>query len=79
MFISIPQIMERFGSILEATLNSNTGRKFTGGATIDVGVSKLDEIFPSLSAGGCTSCFTCKVRAIFIEPARAFPMSPPRN
>jgi hypothetical protein len=60
IFISIPQVVERFGSILEATLNSRTGRKFTGGASFDVGVSKLENVFPSLSASGCTACFVCK-------------------
>ena len=60
MFISIPQVVERFGSILEATLNSKTGRKFTGGSAFDLGVSKLENVFPSLSASGCTSCFVCK-------------------
>jgi len=60
MFISIPQVVDRFGSILEATLNSRTGRKFTGGASVDIGVSNLASVFPSLSAGGCTACFTCK-------------------
>ena len=72
MFISIPQIIERFGSILEATLNSKTGRTFTGGATFDIGISNLDEVFPSLNAGGCTSCFTCK----FPELRRASPTMP---
>ena len=72
MFISIPQVVERFGSILEATLNSRTGRKFTGGETIDVGVAELDAVFPSLAASGCTACFVCKfpeLRALWFATA----------
>ena len=61
MFTSIPQIIERFGSILEATLNSKTGRMFTGSAgNIDLGVSNMDEVFPSLAGTSCTACFVCR-------------------
>tara|TARA_B110000971_G_C19972910_1_gene483519 strand:- start:27 stop:1301 length:1275 start_codon:yes stop_codon:yes gene_type:complete len=66
MFTSVPQVVQQFGKILEAVLNSKTGRMFTGnGGNIDLGVSSLDDIFPSLSGNGCTACFTCKVRHMF--------------
>ena len=82
LFISIPQVMERFTSILHATLNSRTGRAFTGGATFDVGISQLDEIFPSLSGGGCVSCFTCKfpeLRALWYVTAISVSLLKPEN
>ena len=61
MFTSIPQVISRFSLILEAVLNSKTGRMFTGKSeNIDVGFSDLDETFPSLSGSECTACFTCK-------------------
>ena len=62
IFTSIPQVTQRYASILEATLNSRTGRSFTGGQSFDLGVSDLDQIFPSLSGSGCAACFVCKVR-----------------
>lgn len=82
MFISIPQVVDRFGSILEATLNSRTGRKFTGGASVDIGVSNLASVFPSLSAGGCTACFTCKfpeLRAVWFVTAISVSLLKPEN
>ena len=82
MFISIPQVVERFGSILEATLNSRTGRRFTGGMGIDLGVAKLEEVFPSLSASGCTSCFVCKfpeLRAVWFVTAISVSLLKPEN
>jgi hypothetical protein len=60
IFSSIPQVTQRFGIILEATLNSRTGLAFTGGQSVDIGVSNLDEVFPSLSGTGCAACFTCR-------------------
>lgn len=60
IFSSIPQVTQRFGIILEATLNSRTGKSFTGGQAVDIGVSDLDEVFPSLSGTGCAACFTCR-------------------
>ena len=64
IFTSIPQITQRFGAILEATLNSNTGRAFSSGQTFDLGVSDFGEIFPSLNGNGCADCFVCKVCAL---------------
>jgi hypothetical protein len=60
IFTSIPQVTQRFGAILEATLNSNTGRSFSGGQSFDLGVSDFGEIFPSLNGNGCADCFSCK-------------------
>jgi hypothetical protein len=72
MFTSAPQVTERFASILEATMNSKTGRKFTGGATISFGADEIREAFPSLTASGCTACFVCRfpeLRAIWFATA----------
>jgi len=61
MFTSTPIVIQRFAMVVEATLNSRTGRSMTGSAgKIDIGISKLNGVFPSLSADGCTSCFVCK-------------------
>ena len=30
------------------------------GGKVDLGIGDLDDVFPSLSAGGCASCFTCR-------------------
>jgi hypothetical protein len=62
MFSSVPVVIERLGSILEAVINSRTGRAMTGAAgKVDIGVGNLDEVFPSLASTGCTACFVCKV------------------
>ena len=60
LFSSVPQVVERFSSILEATLNSRTGRSFTGGGEVDLGISSLPNVFPSLAGSGCANCFACK-------------------
>jgi hypothetical protein len=83
MFTSIPQVIERFGSILEATLNSKTGRMFTGSAgNIDLGISDLDEVFPSLAGTGCTACFVCRfpeLRALWFVSAITISLFNPDN
>lgn len=64
MFTSVPNVVQRFGTVLEATLNSRTGRSMLGGGAgggkFDIGVSDLEDTFPSLAGGGCTACFVCK-------------------
>jgi len=61
MFTSVPQVVQRFGSILAAVRNSRTGRSMLGSEfNIDVGVSNFENVFPSVAAEGCTACFTCK-------------------
>lgn len=64
MFTSVPVVIQRYGIVLEATLNSRTGRSMLGGGSgggkFDVGVSDLEDVFPSLSASGCTACFVCR-------------------
>lgn len=63
IFTSIPAVTARFGAILEATLNSNTGRSFTGGQSFDLGISDLGNLFPATEAASeCAACFICKVR-----------------
>lgn len=72
MFTSVPQVTERFASILEATMNSKTGRTFTGGQTISFGADDLKNVFPSLTASGCTACFVCRfpeLRAVWFATA----------
>jgi hypothetical protein len=83
MFTSVPQVTERFGAILEATLNSKTGRTFTGNAgNVDLGVSNLDQVFPTLAGTSCTACFVCKfpeLRALWMVSAITISLLNPDN
>jgi hypothetical protein len=61
IFTSIPAVTARFGGILEATLNSNTGKSFSGGQSFDLGISDLGSLFPATeTASECAACFVCK-------------------
>jgi hypothetical protein len=61
IFTSIPAVTARFGGILEATLNSNTGKSFSGGQSFDLGISDLGNLFPATeTASECAACFVCK-------------------
>lgn len=70
VFLSAPVLWQRFALILQATLNSRTGRSFIGGGPVDMGISNMEKVFPSLSGEGCVACFSCKVKAYSpnIEP-----------
>ena len=61
VFLSAPVLWQRFALILQATLNSRTGRSFIGGGPVDMGISGMAKAFPALSGEGCVACFTCKV------------------
>lgn len=52
VFTSAPILWERFVAILDASMNSNTGRKYGGGDSGLDGSWAVDEI-PALTAGGC--------------------------
>lgn len=63
IFTSAPATIAWFGTIVEATLNSNTGKSFSGGQSFDLGFSEMGDLFPaSEAASECAACFTCKVR-----------------
>ena len=82
LFWSLPNVMERFTSVLEATLNSRTGQAFTGGGVVDLGLSNLQNIFPSASTGACAKCMTCKfpeLRALWFAVAVSVSLLNPQN
>lgn len=64
IFSSVPVVTAAFGNILEATLNSNTGRKFVGGSfAYDAGAGIADflqSFYPTAALQDCTACFNCK-------------------
>lgn len=72
VFTSAPIVWERFFSILQASINSNTGRKYTGGtmfggqlwqhdAASGDAYASATEAMKSLTASRCAECFTCRV------------------
>ena len=65
IFTSVPAVLKQFGTILEVTLNSNTGRRFAGNFAYDAGgdiASLLQSFYPSAALSDCTSCFKCRLR-----------------
>jgi hypothetical protein len=63
IFTSVPVLLKQFGAILQATLNSGTGRRFAGNFAYDAGsdvASLLQSFYPSAALADCTACFKCK-------------------
>ena len=62
IFTSFPVILDLFGGVVQATLNSRTGRSFSGGRSFDFG---FGDGFPEIVLGEgtqkCAQCFNCKV------------------
>ena len=84
IFSSIPVVVDRFSSILDAIVNSRTGKMFiTNGKEIDIGISGLFEsLFPTLTAGGCAACLNCKypeLRALWYVVAMSVSLLSPQN
>lgn len=69
VFTSAPIIIDVFYNVVQAAVNSKTARSYTG-KTINLGTNRFSPSqIPALSAGGCASCFVCKVR--FAHPTFA--------
>jgi len=84
IFSSVPVVVDRFASILDSLVNSRTAKMFiTNGKNIDIGISGLIEsLFPTLTAGGCASCLTCKfpeLRALWYVVAMSVSVLSPEN
>jgi len=84
IFSSVPVVVDRFASILDSLINSRTAKMFiTNGKNIDIGISGLFEsLFPTLTAGGCASCLTCKfpeLRALWYVVAMSVSILTPEN
>ena len=59
VFTSVPVVWERFRSVLAATINSNTGRKY--GLSNLPGLDWVDTPAATLPGVACAECFVCKV------------------
>jgi hypothetical protein len=64
LFTSVPVVINQFGKIMDATLNSNTGRRFSGSFAYDFGTdiaNWLTSFAPASPAvQECAACFNCK-------------------
>lgn len=63
IFTSVPVVLKQFGTILEVTLNSGTGRRFAGNFAYDAGAGVADllqSFYPSAALADCTACFKCR-------------------
>ena len=76
LFTSVPVVINQFGKIMDATINSNTGRRFSGSAAYDFGTNIASWLvsFAPASPGiqECAHCFHCKfpeMRAIWLVVA----------
>ena len=84
IFSSVPIVTERFASIVSATLNSRTARRFTKNAgNIDIeGISSLGKTLPTLAGSACRQCFTCRfpeIRAVWFVSALTISLFNPDN
>ena len=64
----MPLAWEYIHNIISAAVYSKTGRTLFGDLELPTGGGWLPENIPALQAGGCASCYSCKVRCHVFGP-----------